>query len=109
MSFWYRGKGGSVHVFGHSAQLSNTGNLMSKLNKRLKTEIAAPPPSEDWTYFEEEFTAPGYPNWAQLELTGSNRDPSSFDDIALVRAGLTVVEPVAPVVAPAGTEIRIGI
>jgi hypothetical protein len=109
VSFWYRGKGGSVNVLGQSAQISSSGNLMSNLNKRFNTKVASPPPSEDWTFVEAEFNAPGYPSWAQLDLRGSSRETCSFDDVVLVRAGLSVVEPAAPLVVPAGEEFRVEI
>jgi hypothetical protein len=109
VSFWYRGKGASVSVTGQAMQMTSSGNLMMNLNKTYKIELASPPPAEDWTFVEASFQAPGYPSWAQLELSGGKRDACSFDDISLARAGLTVVGQAAPLIVPVGSEFRVDV
>ena len=107
VSFWYRGKGGEVYLAGRPAQLSSSGNLTVNLNKKFKISVAKPANATDWTYVEKEISAPGYPAWAQLCLSGNGRDACAFDDIYFERAGLTLLEPRVPQIVPEGTEITL--
>ncbi len=107
VSFWYRGKGGEVYLAGHAAQLTPSGNLTLNLSKKLKIPVAKPPAATDWTFVEKEISAPGYPAWAQLCLSGSGRDGCAFDDIFFERAGLTLLEPRIPQIVPEGAEIAL--
>lgn len=107
VSFWYRGKGADVYLEGHAAELSESGKLTVDLTKKVKIPVAKPAPAAEWTYVEKEIVAPGFPAWVQLCLTGSGRDACAFDDIAIERPGLTLVEPRVPQIVPEGAEITL--
>ncbi len=107
VSFWYRGKGGEVYLFGHPAQLTSSGKLTLKLNSPFKISVAKPAQADVWTFVEAEITSPGSTSWAQLALSGSARDTVAFDDISIERAGLTLLEPRIPQVVPPGTAVTL--
>ena len=107
VSFWYRGKGAEVYLEGSAAELSDSGKLTVDLDKKVKIPVAKPAPATEWTFVEKEVAAPGYPAWVQLCLAGSGRDACAFDDIAIERPGLSLIEPRVPQVVPEGSEISI--
>lgn len=107
VSFWYRGKGGSAYIIGEPTQLTPDGRLIVDLGKKFKTTIAKNLDSAEWTFVEGDFTAPAFDSWGQLCLSAQGESNCSFDDVTLVRPGLTLVEPSIPQVIPRGAMIRL--
>ncbi len=107
VSFWYRGKGGEVYLYGHPAQLNSSGKLTLKLNNPFKISVAKPAQADVWTFVETEITSPGSASWAQLALSGSARDTVAFDDISIERSGLTLLEPRVSQIVPPGTVVTL--
>ena len=106
VSFWYRGAGAQVYVWGRASSLSLSGIYSNDLTKYYKIMLGPTPATSQWTYVETEFVAPGYASWGQFCLGGSGRDTCEFDDIAVARPGLVLIDPRSPLlVAPGATNL----
>lgn len=105
-SYWYRGTGAQVYVQGRATAMDAKGVYTADLAQRYKIPLGATPPTPAWTRVAGEFSAPGYPSWAQLCLGGSGRDTAEFDDIRLARPGLLRLEPTSPLLLAPGAVSR---
>jgi len=105
VSFWYRGAGAQVYMWTRASGLNAAGMFTTDLTKYYKAMLGPTPATSEWTYVEAEFVAPDYPSWGQLCLGGSGNQSCEFDDIAVARPGVVVVEPRHPFVVMTG-EVR---
>ncbi|MBU0678983.1 MAG: metallophosphoesterase [Verrucomicrobia bacterium] len=103
VSFWYRGNGAGVHLIGHPVTLDANGSFQVNLYNNYKRVIASGLSSASWTYFETNFVASGSGIWAQLCLVmETGNKTAEFDDVAIARPGLVVIDPIAPAVTALG-------
>ncbi len=106
VGFWYRGKGGSLRILGSECRFDPaTGALSENLVRRYDTVLSKPEPADDWRWIEAEFTAPDYPSWARLSLTGGGRETCFFDDVIVLKPGLSLVKPRSPALAKTGEKL----
>ena len=108
-SYWYRGNGSTVYLFGHPAALSTGGVFSLNLSNNFKRALGSGN-AAGWTYVETNYVAPGSMYWAQLMLgMESGTKVAEYDDIAIARPGIVVVDPVTPLVLSVGETNRVTI
>ena len=106
-SYWYRGDGSTVYLLGHPATLNTNGVFSVNLSNNFKRALGSGN-AVDWTYVETNYVAPGSLFWAQLMLAmESGNKVAQYDDIAIARPGIVIVDPITPLVTAVGATNRV--
>jgi hypothetical protein len=109
VSYWYRGNGSTAYFFGHPATMNTSGVFSVNLSNNFKRVLGSGS-AVGWTYVETNYVAPGSMFRAQLMLAmESGNKTAQYDDIAIARPGIVVVDPVVPLVTAIGMTNRVTI